>query len=435
METTLETLEGLERRLTLTVPVAGIEAEVAKRLQRLSRSVKMDGFRPGKAPMKMIQSRYGAEVRGEVLGEALQRRFFESVQQQDLKVAGYPRFEPAEAAEGAAEIAFRATFEVFPEVRIGDVGQIKLSRPVVEVADADVDRTLDILRKQRLHYHSVDRAAREGDRVHIDYAGTVDGQPFQGGEAKDFPLILGEGRTLKDFEGPLSDMKAGETKTIEVNFPEDYFAKEMAGKKAVFEVTLKSVHEPHLPEVDEAFAQSMGIHEGGVAKLREEIAENLRREAKRRIQTRLKEQVMDGLIGVTPFEVPKGLVAIEAQALMERAMEDLKQRGMRAEDIRLGESVFEPQARRRVQLRLLLNELARTQQITAGDEQVRALVEEFAQSYENPAEVVAWYYGNPERLREAQTLVLEDNIVGWVLDKAQVTDEAISMETLMGKAQ
>lgn len=434
MDTTLETLEGLERRLTLTVPTSDLEAEVTKRLQRLARSVKIDGFRPGKAPLKLIQQRYGAEARGEALGEALQKRFFETVQAQDIKVAGYPQFEPVDISGKAPELSFKATFEVFPEVKIGDISQIKVTRPVVEVGEADIDRTLDILRKQRMSYQNADRPAQAGDRVHLDYRGTVDGQPFQGGEARDFPLVLGEGRTLKDFESAIVGMKAGETKTVEVNFPEDYFAKELAGKKAVFEITVKSVHAPHLPEVDEAFAQSMGIKEGGVAKLREEIAENLRREAKRRIQAKVKEQVMDGLLEVSPFEVPKGLVAMESQALMERAVADLQQRGMRAEDIKLGPQVFESQARRRVALRLLLAEIGRAHGITAKEEQVKALVEEFAQSYENPAEVVAWYHGSPERLREVQALAVEDNIVSWVLERAQVTDEPVSMETLMGKA-
>ena len=434
MDTTLETLEGLERRLTLTVPTSAIEAEVTKRLQRLARSVKMDGFRPGKAPLKLIQQRYGAEARGEALGDALQKRFFETVQTQDIKVAGYPRFEPVDISGNAPELSFKATFEVFPEVKVGDIGQVKVNRPVVEVGDADIDRTLDILRKQRMSYQNADRPAQDGDRVHLDYRGTVDGEPFQGGEAKDFPLVLGEGRTLKDFEAPIVGMKAGESKTTEVNFPEDYFAKEMAGKKAVFEITVKSVHAPHMPEVDDAFAQSMGIKEGGVAKLREEIAENLRREAKRRIQAKVKEQVMDGLLEVSPFEVPKGLIAMESQALMERAVSDLQQRGMRAEDIKLGPQVFESQAKRRVALRLLLAEVGRTHEITAKEEQIKALVEEFAQSYENPAEVVAWYHGSPERLREVQSLALEDNIVSWVVERAQVTDEPVSMETLMGKA-
>ncbi|MDD4881831.1 MAG: trigger factor [Gallionellaceae bacterium] len=428
MSATVETLVGLERRISLNLNPAEMEVEVGKRLQKLSRNVKLDGFRPGKAPMKVVAQRYGGEVRGEVLGDTLQKQFVAAVQENKLDVAGYPHFEPA------GEGAFTATFEVYPEVVVGDIGQVKVTRPVVEVADADVERTLDVLRKQRISYASVDRAAEAGDRVHIDYAGKIGGEAFQGGEAKDFPLILGEGRTLPDFEGALTGMKTGETKSFEVTFPADYFAKELAGQTATFEATMKSVHAPHLPEVDEDFAKSLGIHEGGPAKLREEIGANLDREAKRRIQVRLKEQVMDGLLAVTPFDVPKGLVGMEIRSLMEHAVNDLKARGMKEQDIKLGEQVFEPQAQRRVALSLLLNSFAGANKITAEDDKVRAKVDEFAQSYEDPTEVVAWYYQDANRLRDVRAMVVEDNVVEMVLQQAQVTDEPTSLETLMGKA-
>lgn len=432
MSASLETLDGLERRLTLNLNAAAVETEVNKRLQRLARNVRLDGFRPGKAPMKMVAARYGSEVRGEVLGENLQQAFGDAIREQNLHVAGYPRFAPVQGE--AAGGAFTATFEVFPEIRVGDLSQIQVTRPVVEVADVDIDRTLDILRKQRLHYHAVERAAQEGDRVHIDYQGTIDGAPFPGGEAKDFPVVLGEGRTLKDFEGALAGMKAGEKKTFDVVFPEDYFAKDIAGKTATFEAEVKSVHEPHLPEVDEAFAASMGIHEGGVAKMREEIANNLRREVKRRVLAKVKEQVMQGLMDSTPFDVPKGLVAMEIRALMEKAVADLKARGMKEQDIKLKDAIFEAQAKRRVALSLLLSEIARANDIQAGVDQVMGMVEEFAQSYEDPSDVVAWYYQDAQRLQEAESLVLEENVVNWVLGQAQVTDENMSLDKLMGRA-
>lgn len=427
MSATVETLEGLERRVTLNLNPAEIEAEVGKRLQQMAKNVKIDGFRPGKAPQKMVALRYGSEVRGEVLGDALQNRFVEAVQANKLDVAGYPSFAPA------GEGAFTATFEVFPEVAVGDVSQIKVSRPVVDVTDADVDRTIDVLRKQRVQFHGADRAAQNGDRVHIDYLGTIDGQPFEGGEAKDFPLVLGEGRTLAEFEGGLIGMKAGETKTYDVTFPADYFAKELAGKTASFQVTMKSVHEPHLPELDDAFAQSLGIHEG-VAKLREEVANNLKREAKRRIQSKVKEQVLDGMLAITQFDVPKGLVAMERRNMLERAVSDLKARGMKEQDIRMSDEVFEPQAKRRVSISLMLNSFAETNDIKPDEAKVRALVEEFSQSYENPAEVVAWYYQDKNRLQEAKAMVVEENLVNLVLERAQVTDEPITLEQLMGKA-
>jgi len=426
MTATLETLDGLSRRMTLNLNHAEIEAEVSKRLGKIVKNARMDGFRPGKAPLKLVAARYSGEIRGEVLGDALQQRFTQAALDHNLHVAGYPQFAPA------PDGAFTATFDVFPEIKVGDLSGIKVTRPIVEVSDADVDRTLDILRKQRVHYHAVERAAAVGDRVHIDYTGTIGGEPFQGGEARDFPVILGEGRTLKDFEGSLVDMKAGETKTFDVTFPEDYFAKELAGKTATFTATLNAVHEAHLPDIDDALALGLGIHEGGVAQLKQEIRANLAREAKRRIQARVKEQVFNGLLEATPFEVPVGLVAMERRALLEKAVTDLKARGMREQDIQMRDEIFEPQARRRVALGLLMDELVRANGITAASEQVQALVDEFAQSYEDPSEVVDWYQHDASRLNEARALVLEENIVNWVLERAQISDEPTTLEKLMG---
>lgn len=428
MSVTVETLEGLERRVTLGLNPAEIESEIAKRLKNLARNVKLDGFRPGKAPQKMVALRYGAEVRNEVLGDALQTQFIETIKTNDLDVAGYPQF------VAAGDGVFTATFEVFPVITVGDVSQIKVTRPTVEVSDADVDRTLDVLRKQRIHFHAVERPAQTGDRVHIDYVGTIDGQPFAGGEAKDFPMVLGEGRALPEFEGSLVGMKSGESKTFDVTFPADYFAKEMAGKTARFETVVKSVHEPHLPDLDEDFAQFLGIHEGGIAKLREEVADNLRREAKRRIQTKVKEQVLDGMLAVTPFDIPKGLVAMERKSMLEHAVSDLKARGMKESEIKLNDDIFDAQARRRVSISLMLNGFSAANNIQAEEEKVRTLVDEFAQSYENPAELVAWYYQDKARLQDVKAMVVEDTVVNMILGRAQVTDEPTTLEQLMGKA-
>ena len=429
MTATVETLEGLTRRVNLTLDKAKVESEVKKRLVRISKNVRIDGFRPGKAPMKMVAARYGHEIQGEVLSDALADAFSDAMNANKLAVAGYPRYEAGEDG------AFTATFEVFPEIALGDLSQIKVTRPVVEVTDADVDRTLDVLKKQRIQYHAVDRAAQEGDRVHIDYLGKIDGEPFQGGEAKDFPVILGEGRTLKDFEGSLAGMKAGETKSFDVAFPEDYFAKELAGKTATFEATMKSVHESKLPEIDDAFAQTMGVHEGGVAKLREEIASNLAREAKRRVTSKVKGQALNGLLEASPFDVPSSLVAMERRALHEKAVNDLKARGLKDSDIKMNDDIFESQAKRRVSLGLLMDHIVTANGLTAADDQVRALVEEFSQSYEDPSDVINWYYQDAARLKEAKALVLEENVVNWLLEKAQVTDEPTSLEKLMGSAQ
>lgn len=427
MSIAVETLDGLKRRLTLNLDATAVEAEIKKRLAKVARTVRMDGFRPGKAPLAMVSARYGGEVRGEVLGEQLHDRFFNGVQEAGIKVAGYPRFEAA----GADGHAFHATFEVFPEIAPGDLGQIKINRPVATVSDADIDRTLEVLRKQRLHYQSVDRPAQKGDRVHVDYRGTVDGEVFPGGEGKDLPVVLGEGRTLPEFEGALDGMAAGSAKTFNVTFPDDYFAKDLAGKTAEFSVSVGSVHAPHLPELDESFATSLGIKEG-VTQLRDEVGANLGREVARRIQARVKEQVMDGLLQVTSFEVPESLVQQEQQDMLNHAVNDLKQRGMRDQDIKLTADLFTAQAKRRVSLGLLLAELARQNGIKADVDRVRAKVEEFSKSYEDPSEVVTWYYSDPKRLAEVESLVLEDALVDWVLERAQVSDDAQSVEKLMG---
>ena len=428
MTVTVETLEGLSRRMTLNLNTATIDAEVGKRLQKLAKTVRMHGFRPGKAPMKMVAARFGGEVQGEVLGEALHQAFGNAAQENKLAVAGYPQFSSGDNG------AFIATFEVFPDIQVGDLSQIKVARPVVEVADADIDRTLEVLRKQRVQYHTVERAAQAGNRVHIDYHGQIDSEPFPGGEAKDFPVILGEGRTLPDFEGSLVGMKTGESKTFDVTFPADYFAKELAGKTATFAATVKSVHEAQLPEVDADFAASLGVHEGGMARLREEIADNLRREAKRRVLSKVKEQVLNGLMETTRFEVPGGLVAMERHALMEKAVSDLKARGMKEADIKLNDAVFEPQARRRVALGLLMDTIVKHQGIKIDDAKVRTLVDEFAQSYEDPTEVVSWYYQDPSRLKEARAMVLEEGVIDWALTQVQVTDEPTPLEKIMGGA-
>jgi trigger factor len=428
MTATVEILAGLNRRLTLNVNQAAIEAEVSKRLSQVARTVRMDGFRPGKAPKNLVAARYSGEIRNEVFGDALQQEFSTAIQANNLHVAGYPQFAPAEGG------GFNATFEVFPEVKLGDLAQIKVTRPQVDATDADVERTLDVLRKQRVQFQAVEREAKESDRVHVDYLGQIDGVAFPGGEAKDFPVVLGEGRTLKEFEGSLTGMKTGESKSFDVTFPDDYFAKELAGKTANFNVTVKSVHEPKLPEVDAAFAKSLGVADGDVARLRDEIRTNLAREAKRRVQAKIKEQVLNGLLETSPIDVPSNLVAMESRALMEKAVADLKTRGMKEADIKLSETVFEPQAKRRVSLGLLMDAIVIEQKIVAGEDQVRALVDEFAQSYEDPSEVVGWYYQDAERLKEAKALVLEENIVNWLLERAQVSDEPTTLEALMGNA-
>lgn len=433
MQTTIENARSLEKRLELAVPLAQIETEVENRLKRLSRTVKLHGFRPGKVPLKLVAREYGGQVRQEVLGEAVQKTFAEAVREQNLKVAGYPRIEPNFSEKDTQSFEFSATFEVYPEVAVGDLSGKTLERPVVTVGNAEVDKTLEILRKQRVKYEAVRRAAALGDQVTVDYRGTLDGEEFQGGQAKGYKLALGEGRTLKDFEESIIGMQAGETKTFNVAFPADYHAKELAGKTAVFEVTVQQVAEPKLPEVDGDFAKSLGVESGDLDAMRAEIKGNLEREVKKRVDARVKDQAMQALLDVTPIEVPSALVEMEIDRLREQAIQSVRP-GAKAGDISLPAEMFADQARRRVSLGLILAEVVRANKLEAKPEQVRAMVEEHAQSYEHPEQVLNWYYGEPGRLGEVEALALEENVVAWVLQQAKVVDKSTDFDELMGNA-
>ena len=433
MQANLETLGSLQRKLNIAVPMADIETEVETRLKRLTRTVKMAGFRPGKVPFKVVVQQYGMQVRQEVLGDTLQKTFGDAVKEQNLRVAGYPKFDAAPPADGANEFQYSATFEVYPEVVVGDVAGSTVTRPVLEVTDADIDKTLEIMRKQRVNWETAERAAESGDRVTMDYRGTIDGVEFPGGKAEGQSVVLGEGRFLPDFEKNLPGMKAGEQKSFEVKFPDDYAGKEVAGKTAVFEVTAKEVAAPKLPPVDAEFAKSLGVEDGDLAKMRAEIRGNLEREVKTRLKGRVKEQVMDALLAVTGIEVPKALVDMEVERLQDMARQDLAARGIPVrDDMPLPADMFEKQAQRRVSLGLILAEVVRTQSLHAKPDQVRAAVEEQAQSYEHPQEVVKWFYQTPERLRDIESMVLEENVVTWALATAKVEDKAITFDELMG---
>lgn len=403
------------------------------RLKRMARTVKMPGFRPGKVPMKIVAQTHGGQARGEAVGAAVEKAFGDKVREQGLRVAGYPRIEPKEA-QGEGALEFSAVFEVYPEVTIGELTGQKIERPVLAVGDAEVDKTIDVLRKQRTTFSAVDRAAADGDRVLIDFTGRKDGEVFEGGQAQDFPFVIGAGAMLKDFETAVLGLKAGESKTFDMSFPADYHAQHLAGQAVQFEVTVKAVEEAVLPVVDADFAKSLGVADGEVAKLREEVKANLEREVKRRIQARVKEQVMEALIAVTPIEVPKALVQAEAQQLAENARRDLEMRGLKTKDIPVDPSWFGEQAERRVKLGLIMAELVKVNELHAKPEQVRALVEEMAQSYEDPAELMRWYYAQPERLAQAEAVVIEDNVVAWVSSKADATDKEVAFDELMGNA-
>ncbi|MFV0663225.1 trigger factor [Denitromonas sp.] len=433
MQTNQETTNALERRIDITVAKEALEKEVQARLKHLGRTVKMPGFRPGKVPLKMIEQNYGGQARSEAIGAALEKAFAEKVQAEKLRVAGQPRIEPkADASEGA--MAFTAVFEVYPEITLGDVSDKAIERPSLTVSDAEVDKTIDVLRKQRTEYETVERAAAADDRVVIDFTGRKDGEVFEGGQASDFPFVLGAGSMLKDFEDAVDGLKAGETKTFNMTFPEDYHAANLAGQTVEFEITVKEVGAAKLPEIDAEFAKSLGVADGDVAKMRDEVKANLEREVARRIKTRIKEQAMDALLAANPIDVPKALVSREAEQLAENARRDMESRGMQTKDLPVSPDWFTEQAERRVKLGLVLAELVAAKDLYAKPEQVRALIEDFAQSYEDPKEVIDWYYSQPQRMAQAEALVIEENAVDWVLNNAKTEDKAVAFDELMGAA-
>lgn len=433
MPATLENISQLERRLNITLPTVEIDDEVQSRLKRLARTVKMHGFRPGKVPLKVVAQQYEGQVRREVLGDVLQKNFGDAIREQNLKVAGYPRFEPKTLAADAPQVEFSATFEIYPEVAIGDLSKAVITRPLISLGEVEVDRTLEIMRKQRAVFEPVTRAAALGDKATIDFAGKVDGHEFDGGKGENFSVTLGEGRLLKDFESQVVGMEAGAAKTFEIRFPEDYHGKELAGKTVTFEVKLKQIAEPKLAPIDAEFAKSLGVADGSLETMRREVRENLERETKRRINTRVKDQIMQALIDATRIEVPKSLVELEIERMTAAARQDLEARGVKPGAMpAIPRETFEPQAQRRVTLGLILAEVVKTNALQAKPEQVRAMVEEQAQTYEQPEQWVKWFYQEPERLREVESAVLEDNVVAWALATARVEDKTIVFDELMG---
>ncbi|MBK7415134.1 MAG: trigger factor [Dechloromonas sp.] len=432
MEATTAQANELERRVDLSIAIADVEKEMDQRLKRMGKNVKMAGFRPGKVPFSMVKQMHGDQARHEVLSEELDRVFGEAVTAQKMRVAGYPRIEP-KTTESTTHLEFSAVFEIYPEIVLGDMSTAEVERPVLEVSAAEIEKTLDILRKQRVTYEDADRAAAKEDRVVIDFLGKKDGVPFQGGEAKDYPFVLGQGMMLPDFENAVEGSKVGESKTFDLAFPADYHAADLAGQTVQFEITVKQVQAPKLPELDAEFAIGMGIADGDVTKMRAEIEANLKREVKRRIEGKLKDQVMEALIKTNPIAVPSSLVDMEIQRLMQSARQDMEQRGMKVKDMPIQPEWFADQAKRRVTLGLILAEVVKAEKLHATPEQVRAMVEDGAQSYEQPEEVIRWYYAQPQRLQEVEGVAIENNVVEWVLSKAKVTDKAEVFDELMGQ--
>lgn len=430
----VETLGTLERRVSMTLPVDDIDKQVGERLKKLARDARMPGFRPGKVPMKLVVQTYGPQVRNEVLSDAMQNAFSKAVKDANLRVAGYPRIEKKDGTDERA-LEFSATFEIYPEVKLGDLSVAKIERPQLAIDASAVERTLEILRKQRTRYVKAARPAKDGDRLIVDFQGSIDGQTFEGGKAENFAFLLGEGRMLPEFEAAARGLSAGESKTFELKFPDDYHGKDVAGKQAAFGLSLKEVQEPQLPDLDAEFAKTLGVADGNLDKMREEVRANVEREAAKRVEARVKTQALQALLDAAPLELPKSLIDLEAQQLLERASQDLQARGMKPEQLpQLSPAAFEDTARRRVALALIIGEVAKTENLQPKPAEVRALVEREAQTYESPAEVVKWFYMQPQRLAEMEGMALEANVVNWVVSKVQVVDAPVSFDDLIGNA-
>ena len=419
MQVSVESISNLERRLTVEVPQDQVDEAVQKQLKDLARTVKLKGFRPGKVPLKVVASRYGSQVRREVVSDLMQRTFYEAVSQERLRPAGTPRFEPGETEAG---LRYTATFEIYPEIEPADLSGRQLELPVAEITEADVDETIETIRRQNATWEAVERPAAEGDRVVVDYKGTIDGEPFTGGEGADVAIELGRGRMLPDFEQGLVGAAPGETRTVEVTFPDDYRAREVAGKIARFTVTVKRVEAARLPEVDADFARRLGVADGDVERMRQEVRQSMQRELDEALEAQAKEAVMDLLLEAHRFEVPAALVEEESANLARQMAQNLQRQGVRENLDALQPALFRDQAERRVRLGLVLAEIVKRQGLAADPARVRAAVERIAAAYEQPEQVVQWYYGERGRLAEIESMELERQVVDWVKEQVQVTE-------------
>jgi len=441
MSLQIENIGNLERKVSLQFSKSELLPKRESKLKQLGKNLKMPGFRPGKVPLKMIEQQYGQQVDFELSFDHASNQFFEFAESEKIELVGQPRLEPKSELD-AENIIFDAFFEVFPEVKVGDISQIEITRYDTEVSESEIDKTIELLRKQRVHYHERgeeqghgnggdDLSAQSGDQVTIDFVGSIEGVEFAGGKADDFSFVLGQGQMLPEFESAAIGLTKGTEKTFQLNFPEDYHGKEVAGKTAEFKITMKKVEWPHLPELNDDFALSLGIQEGGMDKVRAEVRQNLQREIDRRKKGILKGQALDALAKVTEFDLPKFLLSQEENRLIDMARNDLEQRGVpNAKNAPIPEGMFTAQAQQRVKLGLILNQLVKDESLKPTAEQIKAEIEEQAASYEDPKEVTRWYYSDPSRLGDIESLVMENNVVDYVLSKAKVIDKNVSFEEL-----
>jgi len=431
MATSVETVSNLERRMTIKVPLAPLEGQIRQRLTQISRTAKFAGFRPGKAPMGLVTQQYGNQVRDEVYSQAVETSFGDAVEENKLRVAGFPNIEHKPFAEAATDLEYTATFEVFPEVKLGDLSKIKIEKPTLEIAEADIEKTLDVLVKQRVSYMPVKRAAKTGDRINIGLTASMDGKQVESTGDKGIDLVLGEPGRIASFDEELAGGKAGETKKFEIKYPKDHEPAQLAGKKVAYEVTYHAVSEPTYPKIDKDFAKELGVDDGDVKKMRAEIKVSLEQEVEKRIKARVKEQVFQGLIEATKLEIPSSLINVEINRMAQMTAQNLQQRGMDPKDIKLEPAMFAEQAKRSTALRLILSDVVNANNLQASADQVRAVIDSFAQSYDDPAELVKWYYADVKRLDEPAALATEENVVNWVLEKAKVSAKKIKFDELM----
>lgn len=431
MQVSVETTNGLERRMTVELPVERIESEVQSRLQRASRNVRVKGFRPGKVPLKVVAQQYGRQIRDEVVGELIQSSYFEAVGQQGLRPAGMPTINPT-MNEAGKNLQYTATFEIMPEVTLADVAGVKLEKRVAEVSDADLDKMLQTLRKQRASWEAVERAAVEGDRLNIDFKGTIDGEEFAGNAGQAVPVTIGAKRMIEGFEEGLVGAKAGDELTLNLTFPQEYAHKAVAGKPVQFAVKVNSVEEAKLPELDEEFAKSFGIGDGSLEGLHQEVRKTMEREMKQALIEGNKQAVMDKLLELNQLEIPQALIESEAEALKQQMQQQMYAPEGKS-GVQLDNAMFRDQARRRVSLGLIMSELIKSKELKADKDMIRAKVDDLASTYDDPQQVIDWYYGDKNRLSQIESLVLEDAVVDWVFGQADVTEKSGSFDAVMGR--
>ena len=434
MAVSVEKISNLERRMTIKVPLAPLEGQIRQRLSQISRTAKFAGFRPGKAPIGLVNQHYGDQVRDEVYSKAVETSFGEAVEENKLRVAGFPNIEHKPFAEAAQDFEYIATFEVFPEIKLNDLSKVKIEKPTLDVAEADVEKTLDVLVKQRVTFESVKRASKKGDRINIALIASIDGQEVERTADNGIDLVLGEPGRMAEFDDALIGGKAGATKTFEIQYPADHNPAQLAGKTVSYEVIFNSVAQPVLPAVDAEFAKSLGVEDGNVDTMKAEIKASLEQEVEKRIKARVKESVFNTLVEQVELDAPKAVIGSEINRLMQMTAQNLQQRGMDPKAIQLEPGMFEQQAKRNATLRMILAEVVNANNLQATPDQIRAMVETFAQSYEKPADLVNWYYADVKRLDEPAALATEENVVNWILNQVKVSNKKIKFDELMASA-